>query len=429
MSNVPYDISDVIIANDEILLSKFSGGESRNIYNLVTQIYLHESLTNATLSADIYLAEGIELINNFPMNGEEFIEFTFQTPLRKEITVKLFVESIDNQITADNSLIKSYVLRCVTEDYLKNSFHLFSRRFTDMNYDVAVTSIMNEELKTNKSIEVESTKGKFDYVVNAVRPLQAIDLIRERAVSGERNESSLFFFYEDNEQYRFLTLEKLIEDRKEKSKRPDYIFVYDTANRASPYDKVINYRNILSYRTINQGTTIEKVKRGRMRNQIREFDIRTGAYYTKKEYINLVDNPKFKKIDESWFDFNSDVFNGYVTEFPAVSEMVVKDSTRPEMEHNKTIHMKRPFADKLHQYSVHLRVYGDTDVLLGDTIRLSIPEITGTSIAPPEQEIFAQNYIIFSQTHKLEKRTNDGRFSYYMNLDLRKPNLQGKGIS
>ena len=424
MSDFPNEVADVKIVGDQIMLYNFNRSKSENIMHLINDIDIYESLLNNTLTADIGISEGIEMLNEFPMNGEEFIEFSVQTPQRKVINYSFFVESIVAQRSEDSGLIKHYILRCVTEDYLNNSYTLFTRRFRDMDYMSSVVAVMRQNLGSGKDIKLEQTKGKFDFTVNNVRPFQTIDLIRERAVSAEGNKSSLFFFYEDNERYNFVTLEKLIEERK--AKAGSYVFVYDISNRASNYEEVINVRNILSYSTTNQGSSIQKIKSGRMANQVRQFDILHGIYYDKFEYNNLADSSSFKKTDDN-IDFNSDSFNARVTKSPGRSSFVCKDGTRPEMEHNKTIPFKRPFQEKISQYGVTIRVYGDTNILVGDMIQLDIPEITGTTQAPKKQEIFSKNYMIFSQRQMLRKRT-DGRFAYYMSLDLRKPNLSGKGI-
>lgn len=424
MTTTPSEVSDVKIVGDKIMLYNFNRSRSENIIHLVNEIDVYESILNNSLTADIGISEGIELMNEFPINGEEFIEFTIQTPNRKQINYTFFVESIVGQRSDDSSLMKHYILRCVTEDYLNNSYTLFSRRFRDMDYMTSVASIIRQNLRSSKDLKLERTKGKFDLTVNNVRPFQVIDLIRERAVSAEGNKSSLFFFYEDNERYNFVTLEKLIEERK--SIADNLVFVYDISNRASNVEEVVNVRNILSYQTTNQGSSIQKIRTGRMANQVRQFDILHGTYYEKFEYNNLADSSEFKKTDDN-IDFNSDAFNSRVTASPGRSSFVCKDGTRPEMEHNKTIPYKGPFQEKISQYGVTIRVYGDTNILVGDMVRLDIPEITGTTTEPKPQEIFSKNYIIFNQRHMLRKN-GTGNFDHYMSLDLRKPNLSRRGL-
>lgn len=413
-----YDVSDVIIADNKIMLYNFARSKALNIFNLVKSFDVFESLNNHTLQADFYLADGIELLNYFPIAGEEYIQVSFQTPQKTTLTYEFLVESIIAQKSNDQSNSKLYVLRCVTKDLLTNSFTLFSRRYKDMDYAAAINAVVKQDLKSSKTITSESTKGKFDYIVNQVRPFQVISLICERAVSSS-NKSSLFFFYEDNQGYHFTTIEKLIEDRKGGAKGKE--FFYDTANRSSPYETVLNHRNILSYETMTQGSSIDKVKTGAMRSQIREFDIMTGDYYTKYEYTNTSDHLMFKKTDNSE-DMNSSLFNSTVTALPAVSRMVVKDGLRPDMKHNESITYKRAFANRLSQYGLRLRVYGDTDIRVGDIIKATLPEISGLTVDPPQQKIYSENYIVVEMKHRLDQKENK-TFEHYMILDVRKPNM------
>ena len=102
------DASHVDIVGDEIILKTFSGGNKLNIKNLVKSFDIYESLDNYTIAADFYIAEGIELMNEFPLGGEETIELTIQTPSRKALTYKFFVESIQGLTTNDMSNLRQY---------------------------------------------------------------------------------------------------------------------------------------------------------------------------------------------------------------------------------------------------------------------------------------------------------------------------------
>lgn len=414
------------ISAEQIMLKNFTKGKEQNIYNLVTGMDIYESLENFTITADIYIAEGIELMNNFPIGGEEHIEFTMLTPGKKACTYKLFVESIKAIKSNDASNRKTYILQCVTEDFLNNSFKLYSKRYKDMNYDAALQSVIQTELGSSVPIKtVEATKGKFDYIVNALRPFQVVDLILERSVSGG-NKSSVYYFYQDNEGYHYTTLEKLITDRKGKAKSFEYI--YDTSTRTKDYvsDPDTNFWNILSYNALNQGSSCDKVRLGSIRNQVREFNIYNGDYWLKNEYdrghasYKATDNPN---------DFNSGAYTGHVAEKPAVSLMTVKDEMRPEMEHNKNVHWMRPFQSRVAQYGINIRVYGNTDMLVGDVIAIRTHDVSGVTAAEPDQqEIYSEHYVVREVKHTLNKH-EDGHMDHYMTLDLRKPHLYGPGIS
>jgi hypothetical protein len=417
-----FDVGKVYVGNKEIWLKKFSGADPLNIYPQVKGFDIFENLDNHTLVANFFITDGIELINEYPLGGEETITVSIQTPSRQLLPYEFQIESIQGMKTNDASNLRMYMLRCVTRDYLKNSFTVFSKRYTDMKYDEALTQLIQTDAGFGTPlITIEKTKGKFDYVVNTKRPFQIVDVIKERAVS-QKYKSSLFVFYQDWQGYHFQTVEKLIKEREVGDKK----FFYDTGNRNVDYEKIINVRNILSYETMAQGQQIKKVKAGAMRTQIREFDLHRGTYYPKEEYINPAHHKVYEATDDK-LDLNSPPFNGYTTAMPAITRMAMKDGLRPEMEHNKNIHWQRPFMERLNQYGLRVRVYGDTNIRVGDKVEINLPEISGLTRKPKKNKIFSNNYIVTGLKHRLDKNENND-FNHTMVMELRKPNQFGEEL-
>jgi len=413
------DPAHVEISGGKIMLKTFSGGKELNIMNHVRSFDIFESLDNYTITADFYIAEGIELINEFPLGGEETIELTIQTPGKAAATYKFFVESIQGMKTNDTSMLRSYKLSCCTKDFLKNSCTVYSKRYKDLKYHEALSTIINTDLGAEESLQtIEQTKGKFDYVCNNVRPFQIIDLIKERAVSAEGNQSSVFVFYQDNKGYHFQTIEKLIKDRKGGAEGKK--FKYESGNRALPYENARQYRNILSYENVTQGSAVRKVTAGAMKNEIREFDFHRGTYYQKEEYINLAHHKAFEATDDKE-DFNSADYNSFTSKLPGITRLAIKDATRPEMEHNKNIHWQRAFRERMFQNVVRIRVYGDTSIRVGDIVKLEFPEISGITRAPKQNKIFSENYIVTNLKHRADQKRN-GIFEHFCIMDVAKPN-------
>lgn len=416
------DAGKVIIAEDKIKLKKFSGGGELNIYPQVRSFDIYEDLDNFTVAADFYIVDGIELINKFPLGGEELITVTLQTPSKGAITYDFMIDSIQHMKNNDMGNMRAYMLRCVTKDFLKNASMSYTKRYKDRPYDVALSEVLNSDMGAEVSLEtLELTKGKFDYVINNKRPFQVIDLIRERAVSGEGNLSSVFVFYQDNKGYHFTTVEKLIKERKG---GPTYKI--RNAQRNLPIEENVNMEEILSYEVISQGRQINKTISGAMRTQIRQFDILRGTYYETEEYINQSDHGSYAKIDAG-IDLNSGDFNSFTQEYPSVSKMTVKDSLRPEMEHNKNIHYQRPFIERMSQQGVRIRIYGNTDMRVGDVVTLEVPEISGVTRKPKPVDIFSNNYIITALKHRCDKN-QDNSFTHTMVYELRKPDQYGKPL-
>ena len=408
---------------ESIKITTFTGGNPYEIKHLVMGMDIYESLDNYTITCDMILSEGIELFNYLPIAAEEKITFTIQTPQNfKTISYDFFVESVTDITSNDMSSMKTYALRCITMDALKNTRTLFTKRYRDMEYDAALDEVVKKDLGASKPLDMpDKTKGFFDYTVNRVRPFQVIDLICERAVSTKYKGSD-YIFYQDNETYRFCTLEYLIETRKPKAKGFEYIF--PTSKGDTPVEKRENHRNILKYEIYDIGADQEKIKNGAHRNKYVEFDIATGDYLVKSEYVNSSDHKKFKKTDAP-NDTHTEPYNGFAEAEPGFVRLALKDSTRPEMQITGNMHLKTGFRHKMTNYGLNIRVYGDTNLLVGDLIYVKIPEITGTTVEPPDQRFYSGNYIVVTIRHMIEKRKDgQGEFEHFMVLDCRKPDLK-----
>lgn len=416
-----HDPGSIKIIDNEIIIKTFNGTNQQNIYHLVAAFDIYESLDNYTMTADFEVVEGTELLNYLPAAGEEMIELSIKTPDRKTIRYEFFVESITNLQSNDMSNLKTYLLRCVTKDAMKNSYMVYTKRYRDMEYDSAAQEIIKKDLASSKSIEVEKTKGFFDYTVNRVRPFQAMNLLTERSVSA-RNLSSEFIFYEDNEMYRFLTIENLIETRIGRAENFKYNYV--VSNMAREFGQDENYRNILRYEVLDQGDSMNKIKLGAHKNRYVEFDILHGDYFKRKEYTNTVDYQKFKKTDGN-YDVHSTAFNTFAETEPAYTRLLLKDSTRPEMFYNDNAHYKAGFREKIYHSGVRVRVYGDTELMVGDVITLDLPEITETTQERKLQPIHSGKFLVRQIRHLVNKHPNgSGRFEHFMILDCRRPNLK-----
>ena len=414
----PKDPAHVEISKIEI--TTFSGGNPRDIKHIVHSFDIFESLDNYTVTADFYLAEGVDLQQLLPMGGEEMINITLQTPGKAAITYKLFAHTIEGMKSNDQAMLKTYRISCCTKDFLLNASQKYTKRYTEMKYDAALQAVLTDMGAEESIQELEPTIGKFDYVVNNVRPFQTISLIKERAISPD-NKSCSYVFYQDNKGYNFQTIEKIIKDRKGGAVE----FKYNPGQRLNPYESV-NYRNILHYETLGQGNSVRKVQAGGQKNQVREFDFHRGTYYKKEEYVNQSDQGSFAHTDDN-NDFNSGDFNGFTQKLPGRTLMTIKDATRPDMKHNEKIHYQRAFREKLVQHQLRVRVYGDTNFRVGDVVRLVIPEITGVSRPVNQQEIFSEKYIITNLKHRCNA-SRAGGFEHFMIMDVSKTGNYGRPL-
>jgi len=417
------DVGSVDILEQTIWLYKFPDIDPINIYNLVTGIDIYESLDEHCMQCDIYVNDGIDLLDYFPVGGEEVVEFAIQSEGRKECAYKFFVERVEGIAPNPMGNAQSYKLKCVTLDFLYNSSIVFSKRYKEMEFSDAVLQCIQVDLRSEKPVYVEKTKGFFDHAVNRVRPFQVIDLLTERAVSAEFA-SSFFIFYEDNEQYNFTTIENLIKEREDYA--DDFYYFYDTSNQGGDFEKVVNAFNILDFQRLDGLSSVDRVLSGGIRNQVRAFNIYHGDYFETHDYTNIHDGFSFNAHSDSIGDQNSQNFNESVHEYPAISSMIVFDELRPASDHIKTIPFKRAFRSKMLSTGVKIRVYGDTEIMIGDSVGINIPQFAGVTSGGEDAELINGRFIVKDIKHMI-RNGEDGQMSHEMILDCRKIGLN-KGL-
>ena len=150
----------------------------------------------------------------------------------------------------------SYKLQLVSAELMRNATRYVNRSYNGNINDI-VTSIIKEDLQTEKPINIDKTSGIEKGTITRLNPFQAIDFLRRRAVSNEYKSSS-YVFYESRDGYVFTTMEKLISlgQRSIDSGHNDKEFFFDTVRHDNIAD--VSIRNIISYNVISFGDTITK---------------------------------------------------------------------------------------------------------------------------------------------------------------------------
>lgn len=398
--------------SQQIIMTNFSGSKTINLMPYLSGFDINESIYNATYTAVFYFNDGVDLIDNFPILGEEFIDLTFNVETRNEKTYRFFVQGVSGQKSNPMSIKNQFALSCTSEGEATNAREVYTKRYgypATKKYHEVIQEIVKTDWSAGADlVEFETTDGFFDYVCNEVRPLQAIDLVRERAVSKD-NKSSSFLFFQDHEGYHFVTAEKF-------TTRPQHgTYALDTSSRANKYGQV-NIRNILAHEILEHGNSIDLIKTGAVRNVVKEFDIFTGLYCQKYEFTpGSVES--YKKFG-SYKSYHTGAFDSWASSTPAKVRYLAKDGTRVENKHNENVIWKRPYEERLSDYGAQIKVYGDSNINLGDQILMDLPQIAYNDANVP-REYFNGTFFIDKLSQTFYKRES-AEFDYFMNMSLKK---------
>ena len=172
-----------------------------DITDMVVAIDINESIDLRILTADMLITDGVGVLANLPLVGQEKVTFTIHKGAidskHKEWTKDLtfFVRSIE-KVSKENDFVLSYQLKLVEEAYFLNALNIISQSYTGTIKEI-MTEVYEEHLigETNGESKItgdEETAGAFKLIVPRWTPYKALKWLTRRART-EANEPFYLF--------------------------------------------------------------------------------------------------------------------------------------------------------------------------------------------------------------------------------------------
>jgi hypothetical protein len=397
---------------DKVMMKSLDGSRKQDITNQCVTMDIYESILSPIIKAELVIYDSIDLLQTFPIKGEELVEIDWKSHSKNKSTfTKLIVVSVQDIGIDVSNRMKSYKLLLTSPELYYSQRNLVKKHYKQNSSDI-IKDIVKTKLQTSKKIQNDSTKGIEDITLTKLKPFQAIDLLRRRAIST-KNKSSSFVFYENQYGYQFRTLESIFEQGKKNV--GDRIYFYDTNTAESV--RTVNYRNIIAYQHQNLATTLDSVQNGGLNNRVIELDLVTGEI--KKHDFK---DESYVKVDKSGTDISTSTFKQKYGEEPSVQYFVASDSSLPDYQLPEKIGYLQGFIQKIVSNLLHVHVYGDNLTGAGDVIELKIPDATGLTNTK-EGKMMSGNYMIAKCRHML---TFGNYRQYTQSFELIKGSYLGK---
>ena len=363
------------------------------------------------------IVDSINLIQDFPIIGEEYVKIEFKTPSSMvPASYLLRVNKVKDKQVFPNNKAVTYNLECVSSEVFRNASTLVSKQLND-SVSSGIRDLVTNDLGTQKSLKVEETKGIDKVLVTRMTPFKAVDFLRRRAIS-KKYASSAFVFFENRNGYQFTTIEKLIDEGTKYISESDRIFFYDSASNNMDMSNV-TLRNIIAYNQVTFADTLSKVQNGGLNNQVLRFDLISGDVKILNTTINEVQD-KFKSSDDKSSSMNTSGFSRNHGKTTTVTNFVPFSSDRDESLIPEKISISQTFTQQLVQNIVQIFVYGDSDLTIGDMITCNFPETVGMSKDPAMARLDSGNYLVSKVRHMISL---GDRPQHTMSMELLKGNF------
>lgn len=276
-----------------------------------------------------------------------------------------------------------------------------------------------ELLDSKKPLFVEKTKGLHTFVMNNITPFEAIDQVRMKAISA-KYEGSAYVFFENSRGYHFKSLEALVEEGLKNIGDKYYI----QTGLAKVDVTGSKWRNILAFKPIpNVNQTVARTIGGG-KNKVARTNIKTREY---EEFTADSKRLNFVQLNKGAFTSSLQAQE----EINKTDGRIIKIDYDPDKENND-------YAEKLNKLPyyltfflttiVHLTVYGDTTVSIGDVITCEIPEHDALPVGEnkpyvPPSSVVAGNYLITKCRHIL---TFNEKAEYMQALEIVRDGVGGQ---
>ena len=382
MSNAAKKSAPASITKAEVT-SNMDTGKTANLVNGILRMTYYESILQDSVKANIIFGDvGLavdnkSVIEGLPLIGTEDIKLEFEDNNENKIRVDMNINKVTPVYEDGSKNVTS--LDLVSEEVLRNEMGE-SRCRTRENGLISdsVEKIFTDRLKTEKSLDIEQSANRYNFIGNGRKPFYMLNLLSKQGVPQVSDGSSAgFLFFETADGYHFKSIEGLFKQDKKKS----YIFNNSTDAQAIPagYDG-----KILEHQSDSSINVQSKMNMGAYKTKIVLFDAYNCKYEVieqtaedVKENVELAgqDLPKFNsKFDTEKQDYTRTTL--YLVDSGTLpdgdTQTQIDGSTLPNFEAVRTLNQSIRRYNQLFSGMMEVTIAGDFRLHAGDVIFVDI---------------------------------------------------------
>lgn len=373
-------------------------GKLQKLDSQVVSINIYEDMQCPVLFCTVELLDAINIVQSFPIVGEEFIGITIQTPgLPSPVEYFFAVTSISQGKTGEASQYQTYTLTCVSEEQLASAAKM-TQYAAEGSYSDLVKQIMERDLETKKPFYIEPTRGLMGNVIPKLKPLAAIDYMRQMAIS-QQSTTSAFVFFETQKGFQFRTIESLIAQN-QKGYIKEFEYLTDVMSQKETSTR--SFRNIIKYEVISRTDTVDKLQTGVLNNVSNGYDLITKSIRQTTHNI-ATDIKNFVTPDKKARAPVTQSLHQQFGQQPADTFFIPVDSSQGSIARDLTFAARRAYTALFNQNVIRVLIHGDTSLVPGELIDVALPEIKGTSSTKKQDSFNSGRYLVIRLRHMIIK--------------------------
>ena len=211
---------------EQVLMTKFNGQDKMNITPQVMEFTLYQTIFDSLIKADMVIGDGIGLMNNYPLTGEETIDvavsFNDKNGNRNIKNLKFVISAIKDIKTDDQARTSVFAIDLVSIEAFINAKTRVSHAYKD-TIENMIKSIYGEYVTSRLNLGIpgrptgiqvkplniiQDTTKTTRLVIPNIKPFDAINWLCKYAISSEPSMYYTHVFYETLEGFQFKPLQR-----------------------------------------------------------------------------------------------------------------------------------------------------------------------------------------------------------------------------
>ena len=190
-----------------IILKSDQGGETDLFNNKqIKHISIFEDVYTNCMSGYAMVVDAQNMINHFPIIGQETIIISFRTPGfnndYRELEFEVY--AVSDRTKSGNDKSEIYKLSFISKEYRLSETTNISKSISGTIANM-VLDIFENNFPDAKALAVE-TFGEYKYIIPNWKPLETIDWLSERCVTDEAPHEANYVFFQNKNGYQFFPL-------------------------------------------------------------------------------------------------------------------------------------------------------------------------------------------------------------------------------
>lgn len=392
-----YRLGDVEIS--ELVI--YSERGSTRLLNSLVSLSVYESIFTPGMVCDLKVLDMSDQLGQLRLAGDELVYLEMYVLGSQRAVYNFALHRLSGLENVGAQKGKMYILNCVSEEAMYAKTNFVQKSYNQLCSEM-IEDIHTNYLKSTKPIIVEPTRAPQRIIVPHKNPYEAVNLIKRRAVSVER-ESSLYMFFENrtNEQqtFNFTTIEKMFTGPIVKSFQMSDAININSLARGDD--------NIIAFKIPNQFSSTDRIAQGGPR-RITTFNFTTWEFETRN-----VETSDAAFTDGGTGTMNSQSFRNryFNSSIPPQSMIPVDISQRPETFIPEATPNLQAFIANMLQNSLRIKVIGDTVLTAGTVINCQLPNRRATTDSVVTDPLISGNFLITRIHHKIGEVIDRPRYT------------------